>query len=143
MEPPSGQGVEAFRNAKFTVLDSIGPLRPGACVRGQYDGYRDVTGVAPDSHVETYAAFRLEVQTWRWGGVPFYVRTGLEADCFVVAERVQIALRNDGYPDARIAYTRSVEDVLARVAHWTVWRNGTSVLIPAVGGPAAHTQSFH
>jgi glucose-6-phosphate 1-dehydrogenase len=76
MEPPSGQGIEALRNAKFKVLDSIGPLRPSEIVRGQYDGYRDVTGVAPDSHVETYAAFRLEVQTWRWGGVPFYVRTG-------------------------------------------------------------------
>ena len=76
MEPPSGYGVEALRNAKFKVLDSIKPLRPDAVVRGQYDGYRDVTGVAPDSKVETYVAFRLDVQTWRWGGVPFYVRTG-------------------------------------------------------------------
>jgi glucose-6-phosphate 1-dehydrogenase len=76
MEPPSGHGVEALRNAKFKVLDSISPLRPDAVVRGQYDGYRDVAGVAPDSKVETYAAFRLDVQTWRWGGVPFYVRTG-------------------------------------------------------------------
>jgi hypothetical protein len=76
-------------------------------------------------------------------GLSDALRSGLEADSLVVAERVQIALRNDGYPDARIAYTRSVEDVLARVAHWTVWRNGTSVLIPAVGGPAVHTQSFH
>jgi glucose-6-phosphate 1-dehydrogenase len=76
MEPPSGQTPEAIRNEQFKVLDSICPLAPGDVVRGQYRGYRTVAGVAPDSSVETFAALRLHVETWRWGGVPFYVRTG-------------------------------------------------------------------
>ncbi len=76
MEPPSGRTAEAHRNEQFKVLDSIRPLRPEDVVRGQYAGYRKVAGVAPDSTVETYAALRLRVETWRWGGVPFLLRTG-------------------------------------------------------------------
>ena len=76
MEPPAGHTTEAVRNEKFKVLDSIRPLRPRDVVRGQYAGYRRVAGVAPDSTVETYAAVRLRVDTWRWAGVPFIVRTG-------------------------------------------------------------------
>ena len=76
MEPPSGHTPEAIRNEQFKVLDSIRPLTPDDVVRGQYRGYREVAGVAPDSTVETFAALRLHVDTWRWGGVPFYIRTG-------------------------------------------------------------------
>ncbi len=76
MEPPSGHTPEAIRNEQFKVLDSIRPLTPADIVRGQYRGYRDIKGVAPDSTVETFAALRLHVDTWRWGGVPFYIRTG-------------------------------------------------------------------
>jgi glucose-6-phosphate 1-dehydrogenase len=76
MEPPSGHNAEALRNEKFKLLDSIRPLRPEDVVRGQYAGYRKEPGVAPDSDVETYAALRLRVDTWRWGGVPFFIRTG-------------------------------------------------------------------
>lgn len=76
MEPPSGHTTEALRNEKFKVLDSIRPLRPEDVVRGQYQGYRKVAGVAADSSVETYAALRLHIDTWRWGGVPFLIRTG-------------------------------------------------------------------
>ncbi|MGZ6341211.1 MAG: glucose-6-phosphate dehydrogenase, partial [Candidatus Limnocylindrales bacterium] len=57
-------------------IDSIRPLTPKDIVRGQYRGYLAVKGVAPDSTVETFAALRLHVDTWRWGGVPFYIRTG-------------------------------------------------------------------
>ena len=70
MEPPSGHTAEAIRNEQFKVLDSIRPLTPKDVVRGQYRGYREVTGVAPGSTVETFAALRLHVDTWRWGGVP-------------------------------------------------------------------------
>lgn len=52
---------------------------------------------------------------------------GLAADCMAVADRVQAELRRDGFPEARIAYNRSVDDVLARVAHWTVWRDGHGI----------------
>jgi len=76
MEPPSGNSAEALRNAKFKVLDSIRPVGPREVIRGQYNGYRDVAGVASDSKVETFAALRLLIDTWRWGGVPFYIRTG-------------------------------------------------------------------
>jgi glucose-6-phosphate 1-dehydrogenase len=76
MEPPSGQTPEAIRNEQFKVLDSIRPLRPADVVRGQYTGYRRVVGVATDSRTETYAAVRLHLDTWRWAGVPFVIRTG-------------------------------------------------------------------
>ncbi len=76
MEAPSGRTPEAVRNEQFKVLDSIRPLTPDDVVRGQYQGYREVAGVAPDSTVETFAALRLSVDTWRWAGVPFYIRTG-------------------------------------------------------------------
>jgi glucose-6-phosphate 1-dehydrogenase len=76
MEAPSGHTAQALHNEKFKLLDSIRPLQPDDLVRGQYAGYKSVTGVAADSRVETYAALRLHVDTWRWGGVPFFIRTG-------------------------------------------------------------------
>ena len=76
MEPPSGRSSEAVRDGQFKVLDSIRPLAPADVVRGQYRGYREVEGVAAGSTVETFAALRLRIDTWRWGGVPFYIRTG-------------------------------------------------------------------
>jgi len=76
MEGPSGKSAEAVRNEQFKVLDSIRPLASGDVVRGQYRGYRDVQGVKPDSDVETFAAMRFALDTWRWAGVPFYIRTG-------------------------------------------------------------------
>ena len=76
MEPPSGHAPDSVRDAKFKVLDSIRAIAPREIVRGQYRGYRDVQGVAAGSTVETFAALRLHIDTWRWGGVPFYVRAG-------------------------------------------------------------------
>ncbi len=76
MEPPSGRTADAIRSEQFKVLDSIRPLAPNDIVVGQYRGYRDVEGVAPGSTTETFVALRLHVDTWRWAGVPFYIRTG-------------------------------------------------------------------
>jgi len=76
MEPPVGTGGESIRDEKAKVLRAIPPLDGAHIVRGQFAGYRDVPGVDPNSQVETFAALRLEVQTWRWQGVPFYIRTG-------------------------------------------------------------------
>ena len=91
MEAPSGHTPEAVRNEQFKVLDSIRPLTPHDIVCGQYRGYREVKGVAPGSAVETFAALRLQVDTWRWGGVPFYVRTG---KCLpVTATEVRVELK--------------------------------------------------
>jgi glucose-6-phosphate 1-dehydrogenase len=76
MEPPrSGEG-EALRDEKVKVLKAIKPLDASSLVRGQYEGYRREPGVAADSKVETYAAVRFEIDSWRWSGVPFYVRAG-------------------------------------------------------------------
>jgi len=76
MEPPLSGAGEALRDEKVKVLKAIKPLDAANLVRGQYAGYRREKGVAADSKVETYAAVRLEIDSWRWSGVPFYIRTG-------------------------------------------------------------------
>jgi glucose-6-phosphate 1-dehydrogenase len=83
MEPPTGEGYDHVRAAKAHLLEAVRPLDPAQVVRGQYRRYRDEPGVAPDSTVETFAALRLELDTWRWAGVPFLIRAGkkLPATC--------------------------------------------------------------
>ena len=76
MEPPSSIGAEAIRDEQAKVLRTVRPLDPDDLVLGQFRGYRIEAGVAPDSQVPTYAALRLHVDSWRWQGVPFYVRAG-------------------------------------------------------------------
>ena len=76
MDPPVGTSPEALRDEKARVLRAMTPLDPSNVVRGQFRGYRDEVGVAAGSSVETFAAVRLHVDTWRWAGVPFYIRAG-------------------------------------------------------------------
>ncbi len=76
MEPPSGSDPNTLRNAKTAVFKAIPDADPANYVRGQYRGYRSTKGVARDSQTETYAALRLDIETWRWAGVPFFIRTG-------------------------------------------------------------------
>jgi len=76
MEPPSSIGAEAIRDEQAKVLRTVRPLDPGDLVLGQMRGYRSEAGVAADSQVPTYAALRLRVDSWRWEGVPFFVRAG-------------------------------------------------------------------
>jgi glucose-6-phosphate 1-dehydrogenase len=76
MEPPSGNNSEAMRDERAKVLRMVRPLTPADVVRGQFRGYRAEAGVAPNSTVETFAACRFWVDSWRWGGVPFYIRVG-------------------------------------------------------------------
>ncbi len=76
IEPPSSHTVDALRNEKVKVLDAIAPLTPAAVVRGQYVGYRHEEGVDRASQVETFAALRLCIDSWRWAGVPIYIRAG-------------------------------------------------------------------
>ena len=77
MEPPPGTtDTESVRDEKVKVLKAIRPLQENDIVRGQFKGYREEKGVAPDSKVETFAAARLFINSWRWQGVPFYLRTG-------------------------------------------------------------------
>jgi glucose-6-phosphate 1-dehydrogenase len=76
MEPPVRTDSESVRDEKVKVLRAIPPLEPRNVVRGQFRGYRNENGVASNSQVETFAALRLEVDSWRWRGVPFYIRAG-------------------------------------------------------------------
>jgi glucose-6-phosphate 1-dehydrogenase len=76
LEPPVNSEGESLRDEKVKVLKSVRPARPDGVVRGQFNTYRKEQGVAPDSKVETYAAMRLEIDSWRWSGVPFYLRAG-------------------------------------------------------------------
>jgi glucose-6-phosphate 1-dehydrogenase len=76
MDAPVDANAKALRDEKVKVLSAMPPLDPTAIVRGQYRGYRDEGGVAEDSDVETYVALRAEVDSWRWAGVPFYIRAG-------------------------------------------------------------------
>jgi len=76
MEPPARGDLDSLSNRKRDVFAAMPAADPRHYVRGQYDGYRDVAGVAADSTVETYAAMRLEVDNWRWSGVPFFIRAG-------------------------------------------------------------------
>ena len=76
MEPPVRTDSESIRDEKVKVLRAIPPLEPKNLVRGQFRGYRNEKGVAPNSQVETFAALKLEIDSWRWRGVPFYIRAG-------------------------------------------------------------------
>jgi glucose-6-phosphate 1-dehydrogenase len=76
MEPPTALEPGAISEEKNKVFRSMRPIEPANVVRGQYAGYRDEPGVAPDSDTETFIALKCEIDNWRWAGVPFYLRTG-------------------------------------------------------------------
>jgi len=76
MDPPTGEDHDAWRDQKSALLKAIRPIAPGDVVRGQYNGYRSVPGVGVNSTVETFIALKLFIDTWRWAGVPIYIRAG-------------------------------------------------------------------
>ncbi|MEJ7746163.1 MAG: glucose-6-phosphate dehydrogenase [Luteimonas sp.] len=76
MDAPAGRDTQSVRAEKLRLFRAMRPLDPTQVVRGQFRGYRDEKGVAADSQVETFAALCLHIDTWRWGGVPFYIRAG-------------------------------------------------------------------
>ena len=90
MEAPSGTGVESVRDEQAKVLRNIRPMSAGDVVLGQFRGYRDEAGVAPDSRVPTYAALRLHLDSWRWSGVPFFVRAGKKLAATCTEVRVEL-----------------------------------------------------
>jgi glucose-6-phosphate 1-dehydrogenase len=103
MEPPVRTDSESIRDEKVKVVKAIPPLDKSSLVRGQFRGYKAEKGVAPDSKVETFAALRLEVNSWRWQGVPFYIRAGkcLPATCTEVLIRLRRPPKT--FPDAVLA----------------------------------------
>ena len=78
MDAPTGEEHEAIRDQKSALLKALKPLDPAHVVRGQYAGYRETDGVAASSTVETFVAIKLEIDSWRWAGVPIYIRAGKE-----------------------------------------------------------------
>jgi glucose-6-phosphate 1-dehydrogenase len=91
MEAPVGNDAEGVRDAKAQAFKAMQPLDPSEVVRGQFRGYRDEDGVAPNSRVETFAALRLHIESWRWAGVPFYIRAGKNLP--ITATEVSIDLK--------------------------------------------------
>jgi glucose-6-phosphate 1-dehydrogenase len=91
MEPPVRTDSESIRDEKVKVLKAIPALTPGNVVRGQFRGYRSEKGVAADSKVETFVALRLQIDSWRWQGVPFYIRAGksLPVTCTEIVIRLR------------------------------------------------------
>ena len=76
MEPPTSLAAKPLRDEKGKVFDALRPIDLRHVVRGQYEGYRSIQGVPADSDTETMIALRVEVENWRWHGVPFYLRSG-------------------------------------------------------------------
>src|ERR1700683_78611 len=91
MEPPTRMYVDSVRDEQVKIFRTIPPLSPVNIVRGQFDGYRNEPGVSPHSDVETFAALRLEIDSWRWAGVPFLIRAGKRLP--VTATEVFVKLR--------------------------------------------------
>jgi glucose-6-phosphate 1-dehydrogenase len=91
MEPPIRTDSESIRDEKVKVLKAVSPLDPKHLVRGQFKGYRSEAGVAPDSKVETFAALKLHIDSWRWRGVPIFIRAGkcLAVTCTEVLVRLR------------------------------------------------------
>ncbi len=91
MECPARHDSESMRDEKVKVLKAIPPIDPKNIIRGQFAGYRQEKGVAPDSQVETFAALQLEIKSWRWDGVPFYIRAGknLPVTCMELMARLR------------------------------------------------------
>ena len=88
MEAPVGPGSRALWDRKVDVFRSMPDADPDRCVLGQYEGYREIAGVKPDSRTETYVALKLGVDNWRWAGVPFYIRAGKALDARATEVRV-------------------------------------------------------
>jgi glucose-6-phosphate 1-dehydrogenase len=95
MEPPARTDSESLRDEKVKVLKSIPPVAANHLVRGQFRGYKKEPGVAPESTTETFAALRLDIDSWRWQGVPFYIRAGksLPVTCTELVVRLRRAPR--------------------------------------------------
>jgi glucose-6-phosphate 1-dehydrogenase len=91
MEPPTRMYADSLRDEQVKIFHVIPPLKPENVVRGQFNGYHKEPGVEPNSTVETFAAVRLEIDSWRWAGVPFFIRAG---KCLpVTATEVLVKLR--------------------------------------------------
>jgi glucose-6-phosphate 1-dehydrogenase len=126
MEAPARLDPESVRDEKVKVLKAIPPIDPKNLVRGQFKGYLDEKGVAPNSQVETFAALQLEIDSWRWKDVPFFIRAGkgLPETCTEVVARLRKP------PSVRADHTRGSDYVRFRISPETTIALGIFVLSP-------------
>jgi glucose-6-phosphate 1-dehydrogenase len=116
-DPPDGSGLDAWRDSKSRLISAVQPLTPEDTVRGQYDGYLDVDGVAPGSTTETFVAVRLGVKSWRWADVPILIRAG---KCMpVTASEITIRFRRPPHDVFGL-----VPSVACNVLRFRIWPNG-------------------
>ncbi len=129
MEPPPGVSVETVRDERVQVLRGIRPLQSEDVVRGQFKGYRSEAGVKTDSQVETYVALRLYINSWRWKGVPFYIRAGKSLP--ITATEVIVTLRPP--PDIFLENPLPANHVRFRVTPDLTIAIGSHVKVPGDG----------
>jgi glucose-6-phosphate 1-dehydrogenase len=140
MEPPAGGDPETIKDAQLAVYRAINAADTKNYVRGQYDGYLNIDGVAKDSQTETYAALRLEIDNWRWSGVPFYIRTGkcmpaTQTELRLVFKhppRLGFAQFNEQHPEPNQIVVR--QDPVAGI--------GFKIASKRVGAPGAESVNF-
>src|SRR5207247_703870 len=134
MEPPNRTDSEPVRDEKVKVLKSIPSFGVEDVVRGQFRGYRSEAGVAPDSMIETFVALRLQIESWRWQGVPFYIRAG---KCLpVTCTEVLVRLRQP--PTMFQGFELERNYVRFRISPDITIAIGADVIAP---GGAAHSQT--
>jgi glucose-6-phosphate 1-dehydrogenase len=126
MEPPVRTDSESIRDEKVKVLKAMPPLEAKHLIRGQFRGYRKEPGVVPDSHVETFAALQLEIHSWRWQGVPIYIRAG---KCLpVTCSEIVVRLRRP--PTMYQSFNLAPNHVRFRISPEITIAFGTNVMAP-------------
>jgi glucose-6-phosphate 1-dehydrogenase len=137
MEVPSRPDADTIKNAVAALFHAVEPASPLHYVRGQYEGYRSIDGVAADSTTETYAALRLQIESWRWSGVPFFIRTGKRLPC------TQTELRVIFKRPPRLGFARGRESEANQIVVKLDPSTGVRLVLDAhrgdVGGPAPIT----
>jgi glucose-6-phosphate 1-dehydrogenase len=139
MEPPAGNDPQTLKDAMVAVFRAMPPAEPGRYVRGQYNGYRAIDGVAKDSATETYAALRLEIDNWRWSGVPFFIRTGKHLPS--TQTELRLIFRNPprlGFSSRR-ARRPEPDQLIVKLDPTT----GIRLLVDAQRGDAADPEQIH
>jgi len=137
MEVPSRADADTIKNAQAALFHSVQAASPDHYVRGQYEGYRSIDGVASDSTTETYAALRLEIENWRWSGVPFFIRTGKRLP--VTQTELRVVFKRP----PRLGFARGRQSEANQVVVKLDPSTGVRVVLDAhradVGGPAPIT----
>jgi len=139
MEPPAGGDATTLKNAKFAVFRAMADADPRHYVRGQYKGYQSIAGVAPDSQTETYAALRLEIDNWRWAGVPFFIRTGKR----LPVKQTEARLVFKHPPKLAFIPTGSRRPEPSQVVIRLDPRTGMRIILDAERADHAGAQAFH